>query len=460
MNPAARNVTSPTLVVDADNRPESIRIRKTKLLVISGPLQGREFVLDRNAFSIGSGAQNDLRLDDPAVSRRHCEIRIDETGYAIQDLGSTNGTFVQGIRVAQAFLHPGAELTLGKTRLVFCPLQEAQELSLSPHDAFGSLLGRSVAMRRVFHLAETYAPTDATIMITGETGTGKDLLAEEIHRHSRRKDRPFLVIDCATLARGLVESELFGHVRGAFPGASADHAGVFEHADGGTVFLDEIGALSPELQPKLLRVLEKREIRRLGENAPRHIDVRILCATNRRMDEEVNAGRFREDLFYRLSVVPIELPPLRRRREDIPLLLRSFLVELHGPDALNEIEDFDGTVELLRRHEWPGNVRELRNLAEIAFYGERRPVRLDAFLGLAGIGRPALAAGPSPLSVTADRPFKDAKGELIGEFEVAYIRDLLKRNGGNVSRSAREAGIERAYLQRLLRKYGIHAMQP
>ena len=460
MSPATRNATAPTIVVDADNRPESIRIRKTKLLVISGPLQGREFVLDRDAFSIGSGAQNDLRLDDPAVSRRHCEIRIDESGYAIQDLGSTNGTFVQGIRVAQALLHPGAELTLGKTRLVFCPLQEAQELTLSPNDSFGAMLGRSVAMRRVFHLAETYAPTDATVMITGETGTGKEILAEEIHRHSRRRDKPFLVIDCATLSRELVESELFGHARGAFPGAASDRAGAFESADGGTVFLDEIGALSPDLQPKLLRVLEKREIRRVGENAPRKIDVRIVCATNRRMDEEVNAGRFREDLFYRLSVVPIELPPLRRRREDIPMLLRRFLVDLHGPAALDEIEDFDGAVEILRRHEWPGNVRELRNLAEIAFYGDRRPVRLDAFLGLAGIGRPAHAVAPAPLSVTADRPFKDAKGELIGEFEVAYIRDLLKRNGGNVSRSAREAGIERAYLQRLLRKYGIHAMQP
>ena len=454
------NNPSPTIVVDSDNRPESIRVRKTKLLVISGPLQGREFILDRAVFSIGSGAQNDLRLEDPAVSRRHCEIRIDETGYAIEDLGSTNGTYVQGIRVSQAFLHPGAELTLGKTRLVFCPLQEAQELSLSPNDSFGSMLGRSVAMRRVFHLAETYAPTDATIMITGETGTGKEILAEEIHRHSRRRDKPFIVIDCATLARDLIESELFGHARGAFTGASTDRAGAFEHADGGTVFLDEIGDLAPELQPKLLRVLEKREIRRVGENAVRKIDVRILCATNRRMDIEVNEGRFREDLFYRLSVVPIELPPLRRRREDIPLLMRQFIVDLHGEAALADIEDFDGAMELLRRHEWPGNVRELRNLAEIAFYGERRPVRFDAFLGLANFSRIAPSTPGAGLSVTADRPFKDAKGDLIGEFEVAYIRDLLRRNGGNVSRSAREAGIERAYLQRLIRKYGLNTPQP
>ncbi len=459
MSSRGNTVTAPTLVVDSENRPESIRIRKTKLLIISGPMQGREFILDRDVFSIGSSAQNDLRLEDPAVSKRHCEIRVDDIGYAIQDLGSTNGTYVQGIRVSYAFLHPGAELTLGKTRLVFCPLQEAQELSLSPNDSFGEMLGQSVAMRRVFHLAETYAPTDATVMIVGETGTGKEILAEEIHRHSHRKDKPFIVIDCATLARDLIESELFGHSKGAFTGASTDRAGAFEHADGGTVFLDEIGDLGPELQPKLLRVLEKREIRRVGENAPRKIDVRILCATNRRMDVEVNEGRFREDLFYRLSVVPIELPPLRRRREDIPLLLTKFITDLHGPDALGEIEDFEETMDILKRHEWPGNVRELRNLAELAFYSDRRPIRLDAFLGLGRLAR-SPAPGGSAATVSADRPFKDAKGELISEFEKAYIRDLLHRNRGNVSRSAREAGIERAYLQRLIRKYGITESQP
>lgn len=454
MSNRTNTITAPTLVVNSEKRPESIRIRKTKLLVISGPMQGREFILDRDVFSIGSSSQNDLRLEDASVSKRHCEIRVDEVGYAIQDLGSTNGTFVQGIRVSQAFLHPGAELTLGKTRLVFCPLQEAQELTLSPNDRFGEMLGQSVAMRRVFHLAETYAPTDATVMIVGETGTGKEILAEEIHRHSRRKDKPFIVIDCATLARDLIESELFGHAKGAFTGASSEHAGAFEHADGGTVFLDEIGDLSPELQPKLLRVLEKREIRRVGENVPRKIDVRILCATNRRMDVEVNEGRFREDLFYRLSVVPIELPPLRRRREDIPFLLKKFIADLHGDGALAEIEDFEATMDVLKRHEWPGNVRELRNLAELAFYSGHRPIRLDAFLGLGRLTPPA--APSAAAAVTADRPFKDAKGELISEFEKSYIQDLLRRNGGNVSRSAREAGIERAYLQRLIRKYGIN----
>ncbi len=445
-----------TLVVSSESGADaSIRVRKTKLLVISGPLQGREFLVNKDVFTIGSGMHNDLSIEDSAISKRHCEINVDETGYSIQDLSSTNGTYVQGVRITQAYLNPGTELKLGKTRLIFCPLQEARELPLSRNEAFGAMLGRSIAMRRVFHLAETYAPTDATIMITGETGTGKEILAEEIHNHSPRKSKPFIVIDCAALAKDLIESELFGHAKGAFTGASGDRAGAFEHASGGTVFLDEIGDLSPELQPKLLRVLEKREIRRVGTNTTQKIDVRILCATNRRLDLEVNEGRFREDLFYRLSVVPIELPPLRRRREDIPLLTRTFIEDLHGAEALGDVADFEPTMDVLKRHEWPGNVRELRNLVELAFYSGRRPVDLSAFLSLGCFSRSVRKQEQLEDQFAADRPFKDVKNELIAGFEKHYIRDLLARNANNVSKSAREAGIERAYLQRLIRKYEI-----
>lgn len=445
-----------TLVVTPPGKgPETFRVRKTRLLVISGPLQGRDYVVDREVFAIGSGAGNDLDLKDSTVSKRHCEISIDESGYRIRDLDSTNGTVVQGVRVRSASLNPGAEIQLGKTRIVFCPMPESQDVPLSSQEAFGAMLGRSIPMRRVFHLAETYAPTDATIMISGETGTGKEVLAEEIHRHSPRSKRPFIVIDCAALARDLIESELFGHAKGAFTGASADREGAFEHADGGTVFLDEIGDLSAELQPKLLRVLEKREIRRVGCNKVRPIDVRILCATNRRLDVEVNEGRFREDLFYRLSVVGLELPPLRHRRDDIPMLARKFLEELHGAEALDEIAEWDRAMEALKRHDWPGNVRELRNLIEVAFYGMRRPVDLTAFLGLGRLGGLSRRKGGLDAPPSADRPFKEAKSELIEEFERGYIEDLLRRNEGNVSKSAREAGIERAYLQRLIRKYDL-----
>jgi transcriptional regulator with GAF, ATPase, and Fis domain len=448
------NVQSQTLVLSRESEPDTLRVHKTKLLVVSGPLQGREFVISKDVFTVGSGSHNDLVLDDSTISKRHCEISIDQTGYQIRDLGSTNGTVVQGVKVSSAYLTSGAEIQLGKTRFIFCPLQESNDIPLSRNESFGAMLGRSVPMRRIFYLAETYSPTDATAMITGETGTGKEILAEEIHRHSNRRDKPFIVIDCAAMAKDLIESELFGHVKGAFTGANADRQGAFELADGGTVFLDEIGDLSPDLQPKLLRVLEKREIRRVGCNKVRKINVRIICATNRNLANEVNEGRFREDLYYRLSVVHLELPPLRRRREDLALLVRKFLSDLHGVDALDQVGDFDRTMDALKRHDWPGNVRELRNLIEVAFYSERRPVDLSAFLSLGNLR--ASRRPPEPeVTVNADRPFKDAKNDLIEGFEKAYLLALLARNSNNISRSAREAGIERAYLQRLVRKYSL-----
>ena len=255
------------------------------------------------------------------------------------------------------------------------------------------------------------------------------------------------------MARDLIESELFGHVKGAFTSANADREGAFELADGGTVFLDEIGDLSADLQPKLLRVLEKREIRRVGENRVRKINVRIICATNRMLATEVNEGRFREDLYYRLSVVQMELPPLRRRRDDVPLLIKKFIIDLQGPTAMESIADFDRTMDVLKRHDWPGNVRELRNLIEVAFYSEHRPLNLGAFLSLGRL-RASRKAEPE-VGYATDKPFKDAKNELIEGFEKGYLVDLLARNHSNVSQSAREAGIERAYLQRLIKKYDL-----
>lgn len=453
MNTDIHTSQANTIAMPAAPEAPSIRIQKTKLLVTCGPLQGQEFVIGEKAFSIGSGRQNDLVLDDATVSKRHCEISVDENGCRITDLGSTNGTFVQGVKVSSAFLNPGSEFQLGKTRMVFCPLLEEREIPLSAKESFGAMLGRSVAMRRIFHLAETYAPTDATVMITGETGTGKEIMAEEIHKHSRRAKRPFVVIDCAAMAKELIESELFGHVKGSFTGANADREGAFEHADGGTVFLDEIGDLAPELQPKLLRVLEKREIRRVGDNRVRKINVRIICATNRRLEEEVNAGRFREDLYYRLSVVHLELPPLRRRTDDIPLIAKRFITDINGPLAMKNVLHFDETMRILKRHEWPGNVRELRNLIEVAFLAAKPPVDLSAFLGL-GRFVPA-AMKEEAKEFLADKPFKDAKEALVEDFEKKYVADLLERNGNNVSQSARAAGIERVYLQRLMKKHGI-----
>ncbi|OVE77019.1 hypothetical protein BVX97_00115 [bacterium E08(2017)] len=442
--------SSPTLVLRARDDGERILIKKCKLLAVSGPFQGQEFVMERDYFSIGNDPHSELVIEDSTISRRHCEIQFTEDGYVIRDLESTNGTFVQGIKIKEAFLDEGTEFQLGKTRLVFCPMQESLEWTLSKNDSFGTLLGRSNAIRRVFHLAETYAPTDASILIEGETGTGKEVLAEEIHKHSLRSKKPFIVIDCAALAKDLIQSELFGHTKGAFTGANSERVGAFEHANGGTVFLDEIGELAPELQPKLLRVLEKRQIKRVGSNDVREIDVRIICATNRRLETEVNNGNFREDLYYRLSVVRMELPPLRRRKEDIELLAKKFLVDLHGMEVLERIIDWEDTVEAFGQHDWPGNVRELRNLMELASFKKEGPIDLSTFLYM---GRAKSTEDKPNLNVSADRPFKDAKNDLISQFERQYIKELLSKNDGNISQAARNAGIERAYLQRLIKKH-------
>ena len=302
---AAERLGARTVLMSRKGTPKSLVVQKYKLLIASGTDQGREVTIDRDAFSIGAGTECDLVIHDPHASRRHCEILSQTEGFLLRDLNSTNGTLVHGVRVCEAFLTYGTEFQCGETRLIFCPLQEVTSIPLSPRESFGRLQGSSVAMRRIFHIAETYAPTDAAILIHGETGTGKELLAEGLHAHSRRRDKPFVVIDCSSLARGVVESELFGHVKGAFTGATSDRTGAFEEAAGGTVFLDEIGEMDLDLQPKLLRVLERKEVRRLGSNALRRINVRVVTATNRNLEKEVRDGRFREDLFYRLSVVRI-----------------------------------------------------------------------------------------------------------------------------------------------------------
>ena len=459
--------SSRTLLVTAAESGKPSLIRKATIVVLEdGEVAGRRVAVEGDSFSIGSAVGCSLRLEHSSVSRRHCRIGVDAArGYFIEDLGSTNGTFVNGVRISHAYLTQGAEIQLGQVRLLFTPQEDARPLEQSASDSFGLLVGRSAAMRRVFHVAETYAPTDATVMLTGDTGTGKEVLAEEIHRHSPRADKPFIVIDCASLSRELIESELFGHVKGAFTGAAHDRIGAFEEADGGTVFLDEIGDLPADLQPKLLRVLERREVRRVGSNEVRKVDVRILCATNKRLDEEVNEGRFREDLFYRLSVVSLELPPLRTRTEDIPLLVEAFAKRLHQADLARDLGDLQAATEPLLHYAWPGNVRELRNLVDRAFYSPKRPVDLGEALaqGRMGMrrGRDAepdaagWAFGPGGTGDGTPGTFKDEKHKIVDSFERRYFTALLQRNGGNVSKSAREAGIERAYLQRLIKKLGI-----
>jgi DNA-binding NtrC family response regulator len=294
--------------------------RRFRLTVLEGPDAGRACGPEGDRATVGSAPGADLVLTDRTVSRVHFEIGVSAEGFLLRDLGSTNGTYLEGYRVREVFLRDGARLGVGQTLIEFGLDEREREVELSAQHTFGPLAGADPSMRRLFATLTRIAPTDATVLIEGETGTGKELVAQAIHQHSRRRDGPFVVVDASSLPATLIESELFGHEKGAFTGATLAKAGAFEEADGGTVFLDELGELPLELQPKLLRVLEAREVRRIGSaHAPRRVDVRVIAATNRDLRRLINQGLFRADLYYRLAVVSVLLPPLRERPGDIPL---------------------------------------------------------------------------------------------------------------------------------------------
>jgi len=401
-------------------------------------ISGRDapFVIDSEtaAVTIGSAKGEDVRLTDPCVSRHHCVIRVGDNGLICEDLGSTNGTFVAGRRITSAVIDPGDTIIVGETTIALDPLDDTISEPLSHNDHFGPVLGRSAAMRHLFAILERVAPSDATVLIEGETGTGKSMLAEAIHAASPRAKMPFVVVDCASLPHHLLESELFGHERGAFTGAANDRVGMFESANGGTVLLDEIGELPLDLQPKLLRALERRAIRRIGASQVTPINIRIIAATNRDLRRAVNAHRFRSDLWYRLNTVRLVLPPLRERREDIPSLVASLYRELLAdPRAMPPAE----VVRPMMRADWPGNVRELRSAVE----------------------RSLLGATPCATSSMPDieeaLPFRHAKNRASSEWERRYLSELLLANGGNISAAARAGQMNRSHLSELLRRHGL-----
>ena len=397
-------------------------------------------------------------LSDTTVSRLHAEIVRGRDGTILRDLGSTNGTFVGAVRVKEVYLAPDTRFRVGNTHLIFSPADEIIDVVPSQSDRFEGLVGRGLAMREVFGILERVAPTELTVLVTGETGTGKELVSRAIHNRSRRGGRPFVVFDCGAAPETLVESELFGHERGAFTGAIAQREGLFEVADTGTIFIDEIGELPLELQPKLLRVLEQREVRRVGSTKVRHVDVRVVAATNRNLRDEVAAGRFREDLYYRLAVVEIRLPALRERREDLPVLVEHLL---HRSEHNRTVKGLSPEVKaLFEAYHWPGNVRELANVLERAVpFTDGSTITLDALPEALRAARPTIPSAPRP-TMTADPnistlPLKDAKDALIEEFEKQYLLDLIERHDGNVSRAARTAGMDRKSITRLLKKHQI-----
>ena len=444
---------------------ERLQAFSYQLEVVEGPDRGKRLDTRARVARIGTSPECELELDDGTTSRFHARIEVDPFGHRLIDEGSKNGTFIDDMRVRDVYLRPGARVRVGDNILVYQPGSEQVEITLARSPRFGKMLGESNSMREIFAILARVAPTDMTVLVEGESGTGKELVADALHDHSRRAGGPFVVFDCSAVAPNLVESELFGHVKGAFTGASAARAGAFERAHGGTLFLDEVGELPLDLQPKLLRALEQREVRPVGGDRPVKVDVRIVAATNRNLQKEVEAQAFRQDLYYRLAVLRIVLPALRRRAQDIPLLVQHFLTDL-TPAGQKPVQVAYETIVKLQHHRWPGNVRELRNFVERAAMLatdnrlETRYLMPPSFGDThteapAPASAEAPAGGPAYPGLDEDLPFKDAKARLIDAFERAYWTRLLERTHGNVSAAARVAGIHRKSAEYMLKKLDL-----
>jgi transcriptional regulator with GAF, ATPase, and Fis domain len=422
-----------------------------ELHVLEGPDRPLVFRLGstQERILVGQSPVCQLRLKDPSVSRRHAAVELDAGTLKWTDLQSTNGTVVNGLTVLELKLTGGERLRLGDTVIEIRRAPTGTRASSEPTTAasFGRVIGASPAMRALYPLCDRLAASQVPVIIEGETGTGKEVLAEAIHERSARAQGPFVVFDCTTVASSLVESALFGHERGAFTGATSARRGVFEEAEGGTLFIDELGELDLALQAKLLRGLERSEVRRIGGDRWIRVDVRVIAATRRDLDQAVQAGRFRDDLFFRIAVGRVELPPLRKRLSDIPLLAQHFW-ELHGGAGAVPAD----ALERFATYSWPGNVRELYNaVARLLALGEALP-------GAPGLVEDTgLAPNPSGSSegdlieriLARDLPLPTSRALLVEAFERRYVARVLERHAGNVARAAAASGIARRYFQLL-----------
>jgi DNA-binding NtrC family response regulator len=416
-------------------------LKKARFVVTKGRDAGTEMVLQKGVVMIGTLAGSDLVLTDPTVSRHHAQVEERSDGWLLRDHNSTNGTFLDGVRVREAYLAPGSVIRLGQSEMTFSPLEERIEILQSHAESFGDLIGSSSPMQEVYGLLERIAPTDVTVLLEGETGTGKELAARALHQNSRRSGGPFVVFDCGAVAPNLIESELFGHEKGAFTDAVKTRQGAFELADGGTIFLDEIGELSLDLQPKLLRALDQRETKRVGADKPVTVNVRVISATNKDLEKEVKAGKFREDLFYRLSVVRVALPPLRKRKEDIETLASHLLAGISKEIGKKITGLSPEAASALTAYSWPGNVRELRNV-------------LGRAAALSDSGR----IEPKDLFLSQGKKtatFEGLSGKTLEEIEKSAIAATLTSVDNNKTEAARVLGIAYSTLYEKMKKYGM-----
>ncbi len=397
------------------------------LYVSDGPSRGRRLTLSRGSVIVGSDPACDLVIADDTISRRHASVGLVESGVHVRDLGSRNGTRYLGARIEAATISTGGSMKLGRTTV--------QVLEPAPPEPEGEvveglgLLARSRPMKRLLARLPKVASSDATVLIRGETGTGKTELARAIHRLSPRGGRALVTVECGAIAAGVIESQLFGHLRGAFTGADRDRPGLVAAAEGSVLVLEEVSDLPLELQPRLLRLLEEREYVRLGADRPTRADLRVIATTGKDLEVEAKRGRFRTDLYFRLSAVELELPALRDRRDDIALLAAHFAHQLKGVG----VRLAPATLAAFQCQRWPGNVRELKNAVNQAL---------------------TLGSRDAP---TEPPSFTEARDEALLHFERDYLLALLDENGGNVSAAARSAKLARSYFYTLLERHRLVA---
>jgi DNA-binding NtrC family response regulator len=443
--------TVETKLLKAPNAKAEVASRGSlacRLMVTDGPDAGRFVPIGAAPILVGSHPDADFRLTDDRVSRRHLSLARQADQFLVKDLGSKNGTLYEGARLSEALVSAGAVFKIGLSCLLIQPESRALDLPPSPARRFGELVAESLAMRQVFALLELASTTDVTVLVEGATGTGKELVARAIHDASPRRQCPFVALDCGALPESLLESELFGHKKGAFTGATSDRLGAFARADRGTLFLDELGRVPPSVPARLLRALEERRIRPVGADAERDVDVRIIAASRDDLTREVADGRFRSDLYYRLSVVRVILPALASRKEDIAAIAG----ELCRYRGLDPGEVAGPNLARLLAHTWPGNVRELRNVIDrgLALSPNARSfdeLRLDI------TATPADDGGG--FEVAMDLPYARAKERIVERFQEGYLTQLHRLTQGNISEAARRSGLDRKHLRGLFRRYGL-----